>query len=184
MSQIKTERSPRKVENSRQRDQNIKCGTSAEAEEIMKHREWTKRAPRSNNTKTGWAGIREHICRKKVTVRRYAQQGWGTIGNVQVEDRDEEQGREKEQDEKAKGLETRDQKIRSINNTSTGSSYLCCSSSFSRHVSKGRAQTGCKGPKTDKQKATPVVAREHKSQGDPGGRRVTGAPTTQTWSKK
>ena len=39
MSQIKTERSPRKVENSRQRDQNIKCGTSAEAEEIMRHRE-------------------------------------------------------------------------------------------------------------------------------------------------
>ena len=31
MSQIKTERSPRKVENSRQRDQNIKRGTSAEA---------------------------------------------------------------------------------------------------------------------------------------------------------
>ena len=36
-SHIKTEGAPRKVENSRQRDQNIKCGTSAEAEEIMKH---------------------------------------------------------------------------------------------------------------------------------------------------
>ena len=39
---------------------------------------------------------------------------------------------------------------------------------------------GYKGPKTEKQKATPVVAGEHKSRDDPGGRRVTGAPTTRT----
>ena len=86
----------------------------------MKRQEWTKRAPRSKYTKTGWIWISEHICRKKATMRRYAQLGWGTIRNVQIEDRDEEQGREKEQDEKAEGSETKWKrpKIRRINNNS------------------------------------------------------------------